>query len=170
MIVFCDGASNPKSKRSGVGAVWFENSCFEDSSDGRTLMKTAKPIHELSREIWGSETKYTYPTNNEAEYESLIAVLEFSIEHGYKFVEIYMDSKLVVNQVNGKWKINFPHLQKLKNKVDALRGEIAFSLKHIRREFNTHADIQSKISIISIISIISNISNISNISKTDINT
>lgn len=150
MIVFCDGASNPKTKRSGIGAVWFENLQFRDPSDGRTLLPNSVPLHELSQEIWESDTKYSYPSNNEAEYRSLIAALEFSLEHGYKFVEIYMDSKLVVNQVNGLWKINFPHLQKLKNKVDSLRGDISFSLRHIRREYNTHADIQSKKSLTSI--------------------
>jgi ribonuclease HI len=143
-IIFCDGASNPKTQRSGIGAVWFAEDQFVDPNDGKTLHTDAKFFMSLSREIFGSKSKHTYPTNNDAEYISLIGALEQSIEHGIQCVIVYMDSKLVVNQVNNKWNINFPHLQELKNQVDALRGKIQAKVVHIRREWNTHADIESK--------------------------
>ena len=144
MIIFCDGASNPKKKRSGIGAVWFDETQLKDPMDGKTLYNQAVPKITLSKEIFGSKSKYIYPTNNDAEYISLISALEKSIELGINNVIIYMDSKLVVNQVNNKWKINFAHLQELKNKVDTFKDKIQFKLFHIRREYNTHADILSK--------------------------
>jgi len=144
MIVFCDGASNPKTKRSGVGVVWFDKSQFKDPRDGKTLQYGMIPKLKLSKEIFDSKTKYIYPTNNEAEYISLIMALEKSIDYGLEYVDIYMDSKLVVNQVNNKWKINFEHLQELKNKVDILRSKISSRVFHVRREYNTHADKESK--------------------------
>ena len=57
-------------------------------------------------------------TNNEAEYRSLISSLNFLLDNRLQNNEVIinMDSALVVNQVNGKWKIKSPSLMKL-NKV-----------------------------------------------------
>ena len=59
----------------------------------------------------------------------------------------FMDSKLVVQQVNNNWKINKIHLQKLKNKIDILKNKIELRLFHVRREYNTWADYYSKLAI-----------------------
>ena len=42
-------------------------------------------------------------TNNEAEYETLLAGLRVAIELGVKFLDIFSDSQLVVNQVKGDY-------------------------------------------------------------------
>lgn len=147
MIIYCDGASNNHSGRSGIGAVWFRDDQLSDPMDGRSLIPGSEPEMVLSREIFGSKTSSICPTNNEAEYISLISALEMSIEHNIPRVTIFMDSKLVVSQVNGLWKINFDHLRNLKDKVDLLRDKIDFMVIHVRREFNTHADKQSKLCI-----------------------
>ena len=57
-------------------------------------------------------------TNNEAEYRSLISSLNFLLDNRLQNNEVIinMDSALVVNQVNGNWKIKSPSLIKL-NKV-----------------------------------------------------
>ena len=54
-------------------------------------------------------------TNNEAEYRSLISSLNFLLDNRLQNNEVIinMDSALVVNQVNGKWKIKSPSLIKL---------------------------------------------------------
>ena len=143
MIIFCDGASNNNTKRSGVGVVFFDEDQFKDPSDPKSIYIDAKPKHIISREIMGSKTRYINPTNNEAEYESLLAALEFCREKDIKNPKIYMDSKLVVNQTRGLWKINYDHLRKLKQRVDNYK-DIGFTVHHIRREFNTHADKASK--------------------------
>lgn len=142
MIIYCDGASNPHTKRSGIGAVWFEENQLINPEDGKTLKCGEIPIYTLSEEI---KKNGGYPTNNEAEYQSLIKSLKFSIENDINDVIVYMDSKLVVNQVQGLWRINFPHLQYLKNEVDKLKKNIKFKIKHIRRGYNKHADLQSKL-------------------------
>ncbi len=130
MIIFCDGASNPHTKRSGIGAVWFDTKPY------------IKPIHTISKEIFKNKG---HPTCNEAEYQSLIHALKYqTLNPSSDQIIIYMDSKLVVNQVNNKWKINYPHLQKLKNQVDELRKQTPFTLIHIRRHLNQYADKASK--------------------------
>lgn len=143
MIIFCDGASNNHTKRSGVGVVFFNEEQFRDPSDPKSLLPNASPQYIISREIVGSKTKYINPTNNEAEYESLLAALEFCREQDIQNPKIYMDSKLVVNQTKGLWKINYDHLRKLKQRVDTYK-DLNFTVNHIRREFNTHADKASK--------------------------
>lgn len=140
-IVFCDGASNPHHKRSGIGAVWFNINQFYDPGDPKTLKPNEKPVYFLSTEIFKNDG---YPTNNEAEYEALIAALKLSISKNMINPSIYMDSKLVIFQVQNKWKINFSHLQELKNQVDELKSLISFTLRHVDREYNTFADIESK--------------------------
>ena len=135
-IVFCDGASNPHTKRSGIGVVWFQDNQFHNPNNPTTLLPHQKPYKILSEEIFSPKG---HPTNNEAEYRSLVRALEESEEEPLK---IFMDSKLVVNQVNGQWNINYPHLLKLKEKVISLNKN--FTLRHVRRHYNTHADDASK--------------------------
>jgi len=137
-VIFCDGASNPKTQRAGIGAVWFHEMEGKDYH----FYCDKIPFMKLSREIF--ECKGSHPTNNEAEYQCLIESLKLSIQKGMKDVVIFMDSKLVVNQVNGLWKINFAHLQKLKQKVDEISKDINFTLHHVRREYNKLADQESK--------------------------
>ena len=143
MIIFCDGASNPHTKRSGIGVVWFDPNYLSNPECGKTLMKNASPGFIISKEIY-SGVANKYPTNNEAEYLSLIEALKYSVEQNIKQVNIFMDSKLVIEQVKGKWRINYPHLQKLKDIVDQYKTQIKFKLKHVKREYNKHADKASK--------------------------
>ena len=63
-------------------------------------------------------------TNNIAEYRAIIAALE-SIP-GYEEVILYSDSKIIVNQLNGKYKVKQPHLKKLHEKVFEVAGDVKF--------------------------------------------
>jgi ribonuclease HI len=80
-------------------------------------------------------------TNNVAEYRALLAGLEHARELGATEVDVRGDSALVVNQVNGTWKIKEPHLRPLREEaVRALQGFDRWTLRHVRREHNAHAD------------------------------
>lgn len=70
-------------------------------------------------------------TNNEAEYYALIEALKYAIRGD----EIYTDSQLVVHQVSGQWKINFPHLRNLVNIVHKLQRE-GVKILWIPRNYN----------------------------------
>ena len=52
-------------------------------------------------------------TNNVAEYRGLIAGLEEAAALGATEVEVYMDSKLVVEQMSGRWRVKHPDLASL---------------------------------------------------------
>ena len=79
-------------------------------------------------------------TNNRAEYGAIIHLLEETIKLGIKNINIYGDSMLVVNQVNGKWKSN-RDMTPLKSRVQALLTHFeSWTLTHIKRELNQEAD------------------------------
>jgi ribonuclease HI len=59
-------------------------------------------------------------TNNVAEYSGLIAGLTAAAELGADSVDVRMDSKLVVEQMNGNWKVKHPNLRPLAAEAAAL--------------------------------------------------
>ncbi len=64
-------------------------------------------------------------TSNEAEYESLIKLLEYIIQSNIKgYWKIFSDSKLTIHQSVGKWKVNSENLKPLNKKVKELINSI----------------------------------------------
>ncbi len=61
-------------------------------------------------------------TNNEAEYRALIRALELAAQYTRTRVEVYMDSQLVINQLNGTYRVKEPRLAKLLAKVKEKAG------------------------------------------------
>ena len=92
-------------------------------------------------------------TNNTAEYKSIIKALQWlqkNIDSFHKVnkdnpiqIECLMDSKLVVNQLSGNFKIKQPHLQLLANQAFAIIKDISqqITFKHIKREYNQESDL-----------------------------
>lgn len=121
-----DGATVPNPGRRGIGALL-------KSPDG--------VIHTVSKDIG-------YGTNNEAEYEALIACLELAIEHQSSSLIIHGDSQLVICQVSGEWDVNAPGLRPLRNRAANLVKQIrSVKLKWIPRDKNGEADALSKAAI-----------------------
>jgi ribonuclease HI len=80
-------------------------------------------------------------TNNVAEYSALLMALKRAQELGAEEVEILSDSKLLVEQVNGNYRVKAEHLKPLVSEaVRRAKGFRRFSLAHVRRERNTNAD------------------------------
>ena len=81
-------------------------------------------------------------TNNEAEYQALIDGLKAVTEWKPDRLEIYLDSKLVVEQVNGTFRVKKPELLPLYNEVKRLLGGFSDTpeIKHVERENNKGAD------------------------------
>ncbi len=81
-------------------------------------------------------------TNNQAEYQALIEGLKAITEWKPDRLEVYLDSKLVVEQVNGRWKVKEPELKELhKQAMELLKrfGETV-TVRHVGREENRGAD------------------------------
>ncbi|GJX54900.1 reverse transcriptase domain-containing protein [Tanacetum coccineum] len=85
-------------------------------------------------------------TNNEAEYEALIAGLRIAEKMGIKNLQANVDSRLVANQVNGSYIAKESGMVQYLNKVKTLAKSFKeFSIKQIPRSENKKADALSKI-------------------------
>ncbi len=56
-------------------------------------------------------------TNNTAEYRAIINALKVAEGFSRGHIQVYSDSNLAVQQINKKWKINYPHLSKMRGEV-----------------------------------------------------
>ena len=80
-------------------------------------------------------------TNNVAEYRGLIAGLEVAAELHATEVAVSMDSKLVVEQMSGRWRVKHPDLAELNAQARALASQFErVSYQWIPRADNSHAD------------------------------
>ncbi|XP_057465711.1 uncharacterized protein LOC130755326 [Actinidia eriantha] len=87
--------------------------------------------------------RFNFPaTNNEAEYEALIAGLRSATKLGVPELRIHNDSKLVVNQVTGKFKARGVNMARYLQVAKNLLSEFQIvKIEQVGREFNTHADV-----------------------------
>jgi ribonuclease HI len=82
-----------------------------------------------------------HQTNNFAEYQGLIAALEYALEQGPKALKLISDSELLVKQIKGIYKVKNPTLQDLHARAKALIAQLEwFSIAHALREHNQEAD------------------------------
>ena len=80
-------------------------------------------------------------TNNVAEYRGLIAGLAEAVDLGAAEVAVSMDSKLVVEQMAGRWKVKHPDLIELNREARGLASQFDhITFTWIPREKNKHAD------------------------------
>ncbi|CAI8618036.1 unnamed protein product [Vicia faba] len=122
-----DGACRGNPGPAGAGAVLFDE-------NGNVLFHFRKGLG--------------YQTNNAAEYHALILGLRHSIMKGCKHINVQGDSHLVINQFQGSYRINNPHLRSLCDEALGLKYNFStFGIKHISRDFNTNADAQANLAI-----------------------
>lgn len=121
LTIFTDGASRGNPGPASYG--------FTISSDGKLIHEKGKYIGEA--------------TNNVAEYTAVLEAFKWIKENikGKVTIELYVDSKLVAEQLSGRYKVKSLHLKPIieKIKIMALEfGGVHFS--HVPREKNTMAD------------------------------
>ncbi|OLT42507.1 bifunctional RNase H/acid phosphatase [Saccharomonospora sp. CUA-673] len=121
VIVEADGGSRGNPGPAGYGAV------VKDAATGEVLAERSVGIGVA--------------TNNVAEYQGLVAGLEAAAELGASTVEARLDSKLVVEQMSGRWKIKHAALQPLALQArDAAARLSRVTYTWIPRAENSHAD------------------------------
>lgn len=117
---WCDGGSRGNPGPSGYGAV------IQDSK-GATVARLSQflGVH----------------TNNYAEYQGMLAVLEWARAQGIRRLRVFSDSELMVKQMKGQYKVASPALRPLweeaKRRVRQLEG---FEMQHTLRGGNKEAD------------------------------
>jgi ribonuclease HI len=82
-----------------------------------------------------------HQTNNFAEYQGLIAALEYALQHGPKALKVVSDSELLVRQIKGIYKVKNATLKDLHARAKELITQLEwFSIQHVLRERNREAD------------------------------
>jgi len=123
IYIFCDGASRGNPGPAAIGVF----ACF-DAND-------KKPFFQISKKI-------EVTTNNVAEWKALLVGLEEALKQSQRHVQVFMDSQLVVHQVNGIYKVKNPKLIPLYKKFLSLKSQFeSFAISHIPREQNKQADL-----------------------------
>lgn len=80
-------------------------------------------------------------TNNQAEYQAVKLALEVAQKYCNDHLDFYIDSLLVVNQMNGIWKVKNKDLWPVHQAIkDLAKGFKKVTYTHVRREFNKLAD------------------------------
>jgi ribonuclease H / adenosylcobalamin/alpha-ribazole phosphatase len=121
VVIEADGGSRGNPGPAGYGAVVW------DADRSTVLAETKQAIG--------------HATNNVAEYRALIAGLDDAAKVGATEAAVYMDSKLVVEQMAGRWKVKHPDLAQLHAQARTLAAQFArISYAWVPRERNTHAD------------------------------
>jgi len=118
-VIHTDGAARGNPGRAGIGVV-------------------LKYDDEHTEEI---KSYLGVRTSNQAEYEALIAALKKAKEQRKSYLHIFSDSQLIVNQINGKWRVKNPNIVGLYREArELIRGFSNVAVTHVRRELNTEAD------------------------------
>ncbi len=119
-FLFGDGGSRGNPGPSGCGGVIYD--------ENKKILKTYKKFLGVQ-------------TNNYSEYTSLILGLEEAEKLNITHLDVFMDSKLAIEQMNGNWKVKHPQIKILWQQAKVLSEnfqEITFA--HVRRKKNTVAD------------------------------
>jgi ribonuclease HI len=96
---------------------------------------------ESGRKVAALSEYLGHQTNNFAEYQGLIAALEYAIQHGPKALKLISDSELLVRQIKGIYKVKNAVLQDLHGRAKELIAKMEwFSIGHAFREQNQEAD------------------------------
>jgi broad specificity phosphatase PhoE/ribonuclease HI len=122
LVVEADGGSRGNPGPAGYGAV------VRDADSGEVLAEAAAGIGRAS--------------NNVAEYQGLLAGLRAALEiPEVDDVEVRMDSKLVVEQMSGRWQVKHPDMRTLRREAALLVERLPrVRFTHIPRAQNSHAD------------------------------
>ena len=128
MLIRADGAARGNPGPAAAGAVIIDGSL----ADARN--PDTPPVAVVARPLG-------IQTNNFAEYTAVILALEKAIAMGAREAELVLDSKLVVEQLAGRWKVKHPGIKPLVAQAHALLSSFErWSIRHERRESNRAAD------------------------------
>lgn len=126
-IIFTDGGARGNPGPAGIGVV----------------------IKDESGKVVGEHNDYIgEATNNQAEYRAVLLALDKARELGIRNIDFFLDSKLVVEQLNQNFKIKDPGLGKLFIRIwNRLPEFERVTFSHVPREQNKEADAQVNVAL-----------------------
>lgn len=126
--LYCDGGSRSNPGPSGLGVAGYH---VDVDGHKECIFEKGVFLEDCS--------------NNLAEYLALREALNYALSSDYNNIELYSDSKLIVEQVNGRWKVKSNDLKELAqsaiSRIQSLRKHgCQISVTWVPREKNVHAD------------------------------
>lgn len=120
IVAHIDGASRGNPGPAAYGVV-------VENADGAALAALSKFLGRA--------------TNNVAEYQALVAALDYAFQNHHRQLRVLTDSELLARQIEGRYKVKSPDLKPLfeRAKQMILRLE-SFRIRHVPREENAEAD------------------------------
>ena len=118
LVAYVDGGSQGNPGPSGIGVL------IEGSASGPIKIKK-----------W-----IGHQDNNVAEYVALLEALQYAIKLNAKTLHVFSDSEIVVKQMTGEYACRSPRLYSLHWVCRKLARSLEFSISHISREHNAHAN------------------------------
>ena len=120
LIIYTDGGARGNPGPAGIGAI----------------------IYDADKNILAELSEYIgIATNNQAEYRAVILAIKKALEIEAQELEFFLDSELVVKQLNGEYRVRnkdlMPIFLEIKNYLKNF-SQVSFS--HVRRELNKEAD------------------------------
>jgi ribonuclease HI len=120
LIVYCDGAARGNPGPAGIGLIIMR-------PGGRVLARVARGIGVA--------------TNNVAEYQAAIEGLQQAADAGATHVLLRSDSRLLIEQLSGRFRVKNPSLMRLYGEVRTLVDRFKqVEFEHVPRELNREAD------------------------------
>jgi ribonuclease HI len=120
LIIYTDGGARGNPGPAGIGAI--------AKNDDNEI------VFEISEFIGKT-------TNNQAEYRALVSAIKKAKQLKTEEVDFFLDSELVVKQLNGEYKVKNKDLMPLFLEISNFKKQFKkITFSHVRREFNKEAD------------------------------
>ena len=120
VVAYIDGASRGNPGPAAYGVVM-------ESADGSRLAAFSQYLGRA--------------TNNFAEYQGLLAALDYALTNRYRRIHVRTDSELLALQIKGVYRVKSPGLKPLCERAQHLIARLeSFSIEHVPRERNREAD------------------------------
>ena len=118
--LYTDGASRGNPGQAGAGAVLFD-------TEDQILEEKCRYLGEV--------------TNNVAEYQALLMGLDMVLDQGIKEVAIFLDSELIVKQIQGEYRVKDKNLKVLFDQAQGFLQKFKeYTINHVPRAQNKVAD------------------------------
>ncbi|XP_022011588.1 uncharacterized protein LOC110911296 [Helianthus annuus] len=138
----CEAIQNPTPVFDDRVWILHTDGTSNDDGAGAGLRLVSPDNHELTYTIRLDFKS----TNNEAEYKAFLAGLRLALKIGAKNVEAYVDSKLVAEQINGRYDVKGEAMALYLEQARTLVNQFqTFKIIHINRSGNKHVDALSKL-------------------------
>jgi ribonuclease HI len=135
IVIYSDGGARGNPGNAGIGVAMYEVADSFNEINASFSSSGLELFHTISKSV--GET-----TNNQAEWQGILTGLQYLIDQGKTEETVcFLDSELVVKQINGVYKVKHPDLKPHSKTIAGLKKQFkSIKFVHVLREKNKVAD------------------------------